>query len=161
MIARSIDQTIRRFAGIYPVVTLPGTRQCGKTTLAKDLFRDYTYINLENPRPAASADADPMSFVERNPAPLIIDEAQRVPSLASAIQVAVDERRDVNFMPALHANRDAGQPERRPLSPFGRTPAPRPIRAAGLPCRRRCWQFASTARPLAPSRCARRAGRSP
>lgn len=78
-------------AGNYPVVTVLGPRQSGKTTLVRACFPGYEYCNLEDPELRALAIADPKEFMYRHPAPLIIDEIQRVPELISVLQVVVDE----------------------------------------------------------------------
>ncbi len=74
----------------YPIVTLLGPRQAGKTTLVRATFPDYTYVNLENPETRQFAVRDPKGFLKTYPCPLIIDEVQRVPELLSWIQVQVD-----------------------------------------------------------------------
>ena len=48
-IKRLIDLELKRCAEFFPVVTILGPRQSGKTTLAKTFFSDYSYINLEDP----------------------------------------------------------------------------------------------------------------
>ena len=93
MIERRLAKTLRKRACEFPVVTLTGPRQSGKTTLVRACFPDYGYANLEDPETRELAETDYRRFFELHPAPLVIDEIQRVPKLASAIQVAVDERR--------------------------------------------------------------------
>lgn len=77
-------------AEVYPVVTLIGPRQSGKTTLAKDTFPNYTYVNLERLETRRFAKEDPKGFFESYPPPLIIDEVQNCPDLLSEIQVLSD-----------------------------------------------------------------------
>jgi hypothetical protein len=48
-IKRDISQELKNLVRTYPVVTITGPRQAGKTTLAKMEFTDYKYCNLENP----------------------------------------------------------------------------------------------------------------
>lgn len=93
MIERSISATIRKSAAQVPVVTLLGPRQAGKTALVRELFPEYTYVNLEDRSARELAENDYLGFFSRYPEPLIIDEVQRVPELLSAIQVRVDEDR--------------------------------------------------------------------
>lgn len=76
----------------FPVVSITGPRQSGKSTLAKHCFSDYAYVNLENPQARAAAIEDPVSFIRNRPERLIIDEAQYAPDLFSMIQVVSDER---------------------------------------------------------------------
>ena len=75
-----------------PVVSITGPRQSGKTTLAKQCFPKYDYVNLENPDMLQDAKADPRVFLARHRHGLIIDEAQLFPELFSYIQTISDER---------------------------------------------------------------------
>lgn len=110
-IPREIAPYAKALAAQFPVLSIQGPRQSGKTTLAKSLFPGYGYVNLEHPDLRTEAETDGASFLRLHPAPLIIDEVQRVPSLLSRIQVAVDERPGKNGLyvltgshqPALHA----------------------------------------------------------
>ncbi len=90
MIQRSAEAYLAKLAMFYPVITVIGPRQSGKTTLVKAFFKEATYVNLEDPELYKLAVADPKEFLRRYPAPLIIDEVQRVPELLSALQVVVD-----------------------------------------------------------------------
>ena len=78
----------------YPVITITGPRQSGKTTLARSTFSEKPYANLENPVTRQFAEEDPLAFLGQYPQGAIIDEIQRVPGLLSYIQVIVDERRE-------------------------------------------------------------------
>ncbi len=78
----------------FPVVSLTGPRQSGKSTLAKKIFPDFLYVNLEDPQTRASALEDPVSFIRNRDSHLIIDEAQYAPDLFSMIQVVSDEREE-------------------------------------------------------------------
>jgi predicted AAA+ superfamily ATPase len=91
MIKRDIEPVVLKSARDFPVVTLIGPRQSGKTTLVKAVFPTHTYCNLENPEIRELARNDPKSFFAQFPAPLVIDEVQRVPELLSWIQVLSDE----------------------------------------------------------------------
>ena len=84
---------LRERASQFPVVTVTGPRQSGKTTLCRQAFPDLPYANLERPDTRAFAQEDPRSFLESFSAGGVIDEIQRVPALLSWIQVLVDERR--------------------------------------------------------------------
>jgi len=85
MITRKIQTTLLELANTYPVVTITGPRQSGKTTLTRMAFPGYTYCNLEHPETRILAQQDPQSFFAQYPTPLIIDEIQRVPELLSYI----------------------------------------------------------------------------
>lgn len=91
MIQRQIGAWLKTMAREYAVISIMGPRQSGKTTLARMLFPDYGYVNLEDPDLRRAAEADGADFIAKHPAPLIIDEVQRVPELLSRIQVKVDE----------------------------------------------------------------------
>ena len=75
------------------VLLLSGCRQCGKTTLARELqtSAQAEYLTLDDLVLKNAAEADPQGFVKRRSKMLIIDEVQRVPSLLPAIKMAVDE----------------------------------------------------------------------
>ena len=91
MIKRKITDVLLAELNKYPVVTLLGPRQSGKTTLVKNALSNYAYVNLEDPELRLMATNDPKGFLKQNSCPLIIDEIQRVPELLSYIQVIVDE----------------------------------------------------------------------
>ena len=90
MIHREISVKLKSLAGTFPVVTIEGPRQSGKTTLARAVFPSYSYANLEDVSARQLAEKDPRGFFERFKPPAIIDEIQRVPELLSAIQSEVD-----------------------------------------------------------------------
>lgn len=93
MITRQIESQLRSLARMYPAVTITGPRQSGKTTLAKAVFPQYQYVSLENFDIRQMAQSDPEGFLQSFPAPVIIDEIQRVPELLSYIQTIVDENK--------------------------------------------------------------------
>ncbi len=90
MIKRSLEAKVKEFAGEYPVLSIVGPRQSGKTTLARYLFPKYRYVSLENLDVRAFAQDDPRGFLYDYPPPVIIDEIQRVPHLFSYLQEKVD-----------------------------------------------------------------------
>jgi len=92
MIKREIQKELLSLARKYPVITLTGPRQAGKTTHVQMVFPDYSYCNLEHPEIRELARADPKSLLNNYRAPVIFDEIQRVPQLLSYIQVMVDSR---------------------------------------------------------------------
>ena len=93
MIQRTIQTQLKKLASMYPVVTITGPRQSGKTTLAKMTFPNYRYVSLENFDVRQMADMDPRGFLKNYTAPVIFDEIQRVPALLSYIQTMVDENK--------------------------------------------------------------------
>ncbi len=91
MIQRAIGPHVLKLAKMYPIVTVTGPRQSGKTTLVRMLFPSFDYVNLEIPDVRAEAIRDPRGFLLRHPAPAVFDEIQHVPSLLSYLQAEVDE----------------------------------------------------------------------
>jgi predicted AAA+ superfamily ATPase len=92
MIERALGKKLKELATKYPVVTLTGPRQSGKSTLLKALFADYRYVSLEDPDMREFSNSDPRGFLASFDDKVIIDEAQRNPQLFSYIQTHVDER---------------------------------------------------------------------
>lgn len=90
MIERSVSDILRKYASWFPVVSVTGPRQSGKSTLVQSVFSDYSYVNLELPGDLEAANTDPLGFIRSHPAPLIIDEAQLAPELFNVIQVESD-----------------------------------------------------------------------
>lgn len=78
-------------AAQYPVVTVTGPRQSGKTTLCRLAFPGLPYANLEQPDTRAFAQGDPQGFLNQFPDGAVLDEIQRVPELLSWVQVLVDK----------------------------------------------------------------------
>jgi predicted AAA+ superfamily ATPase len=90
-IKRVIEGELHQLLKEYPVVTILGPRQSGKTTLTKMALKGTAYANLEDPATREIAQEDPVAFLSRYNGRVIVDEVQRVPELLSHIQVAVDE----------------------------------------------------------------------
>lgn len=90
MIHRLLTDYLLETARYYPVLSLTGPRQSGKTTLAKAAFPAHAYVSLEESEVRAFAKDDPRGFLQHYKGPLIIDEVQRCPDLLSYIQTAVD-----------------------------------------------------------------------
>ncbi|MBN2435786.1 MAG: ATP-binding protein [Spirochaetes bacterium] len=93
-IKREITAELLHCANEYPVITLIGPRQSGKTTLVKKIFPNHSYVNLENPEIKKIAVNDPKTLFAHFPPPVIFDEIQNVPELLSWIQVVVDDKPD-------------------------------------------------------------------
>ena len=93
-IHRVIEKEIIEMSSQYPVVTITGPRQSGKTTLSRQLFKDLPYFSFENPDIRLFASNDPRAFLARNQSGAILDEIQHVPELLSYLQQHVDDNRD-------------------------------------------------------------------
>lgn len=91
MYKRLLTTYIQQLAKKYPVITLLGPRQSGKTTLVKTAFPNKPYVNMEDVDNRYLATLDPKSFMAAYPNGAILDEVQRTPNLLSYIQVRVDE----------------------------------------------------------------------
>jgi len=91
MIVRSIAPVLQKAAGEYPVVTVTGPRQAGKTTLVRMVFPRHAYVSLEDPELRNFALEDPRGFLDQFAGKVILDEVQRTPDLFSYIQGRVDE----------------------------------------------------------------------
>ncbi|HNW60401.1 MAG TPA: ATP-binding protein [bacterium] len=91
MVIREITAHLLELASQYPVITLTGPRQSGKTTLVREVFKEKAYINLELLDQREFALADPRGFLRRVPNGAVLDEIQHVPELLSYIQGITDE----------------------------------------------------------------------
>lgn len=91
MIEREIKSEFLKQLGEFPIVTVLGPRQAGKTTLVKAVLPKYGYVNLEDPQVRAVAEEDPQAFLKQLGFKVIFDEIQRAPHLLSYIQVLVDK----------------------------------------------------------------------
>jgi hypothetical protein len=92
VITRDLAGTLRRCARSYPVVTVTGPRQSGKTTLCRAVFPRKPYVSLEPLDVRRAAAEDPRGFLSEYRRGAVIDEVQHVPELLSYLQAEVDER---------------------------------------------------------------------
>jgi len=90
---RALKPALETALSDTPVVCLLGPRQCGKTTLARQLPAGRTYISLDEDPYFRTASSDPSGFVNALPELVTIDEIQRVPELLPAIKYAIDQNR--------------------------------------------------------------------
>lgn len=91
VIKRNIEDRIREMSRKFPIVSLTGPRQSGKTTLLRSMFPEYQYVSLENPDIQDFALQDPRRFLENYGRYVILDEVQRVPHLFNYLQQKVDD----------------------------------------------------------------------
>jgi predicted AAA+ superfamily ATPase len=92
MVPRRLGMKLRTLARRFPVVTVTGPRQAGKTTLCKALFPRHRYVSLETPDTREYATEDPRGFLAELTRGAVIDEVQRAPVLLSYLQEEVDAR---------------------------------------------------------------------
>jgi predicted AAA+ superfamily ATPase len=91
MIARLLLPKIQKLLKMYPVASVTGPRQSGKSTLIKSAFPDYTYVSLEDPDKREWAASDPRGFLDTYSGRAVIDEAQYATELFSYLQTKVDQ----------------------------------------------------------------------
>jgi predicted AAA+ superfamily ATPase len=89
---RAVTDNALRLFRQYPIVTITGPRQSGKTTLCKKIFKDLAYVSLEDITNRSFAENDPLQFLNKFGKGAVFDEVQRVPSLLSYLQTFVDNR---------------------------------------------------------------------
>lgn len=94
LINRILPKHLKKINQYFPILSLTGPRQAGKTTLLSNHFPDYTYLTLESLDVRQEAQQDPRSFLERYNRRVIFDEAQLVPELFNYLQELVDEDRE-------------------------------------------------------------------
>lgn len=97
MVKREISKKIVQYLKQYPVITITGPRQSGKTTLCKMLFNKKPYVSLEDIDERNFALQDPKGFLNRFPDGAVLDEIQRTPDLLSYIQTIVDHKQKEGF----------------------------------------------------------------
>ncbi len=87
---RQLCKEITRISAHYPILTVTGPRQSGKTTLCKQLYPNYAYINLEDLSLRELVKTNPKGFLEQYKDGVILDEVQTLPELFSYLQVISD-----------------------------------------------------------------------
>jgi len=92
MIPRTLTNKAQSLLTKFPIVSISGPRQSGKTTFSRLVSPDFEYVNVELPDQRLLAERDPRSFLEQHSNKVILDEVQNVPHLFSYIQVFSDER---------------------------------------------------------------------
>lgn len=97
-INRKIEPKILELCPFYPVIIVTGPRQSGKTTMCKQLFKDYNYVNLESFSERRNANNDPEAFLDSIGNKAIIDEVQNSPELLSQIQARVDADKSLRYV---------------------------------------------------------------
>ena len=91
-LTRNIEKEALDLAANYPVLTITGPRQSGKTTLARHLFNKLPYFSFENPDLRSLVINDPRKFLSQLPMGAILDEVQNVPDIISYLQELADDK---------------------------------------------------------------------
>lgn len=92
MLRRTLQDKLIHLFQQFPILSVMGPRQSGKTTLVREAFPGLPYINMEDPSIRYMVQEDPKSFLDSYVGPIIIDEIQHVPELFSYLQVYVDQK---------------------------------------------------------------------
>ena len=87
---RLLSEKCRSLVATFPVVVVTGARQVGKTTLLRHLFPGFDYVVFDPSLDIENARGESDLFLRNHPAPLILDEIQYAPELASAIKRRLD-----------------------------------------------------------------------
>lgn len=93
MIKRDASGTLELYLKTFPVTLVAGPRQSGKTTLVRSRRASWKFFDLERGADNAAVSFDLDGFLEANPSRVVIDEAQKLPELFSALRAAVDKDR--------------------------------------------------------------------
>ncbi len=84
---------LNELLGLFPCVAIVGVRQCGKTTLLKEMLPGWKILDLEKLADLDAAGRDPDLFLRLNPRQVAIDECQLLPAMFAALRVAIDSQR--------------------------------------------------------------------
>ncbi|MGB0885314.1 MAG: ATP-binding protein [Chitinophagales bacterium] len=96
MVQRELKGKIIALKEKFPILTLTGARQTGKTTLLKSIYSEVPYVSLEDIDNREFALNDPRGFLSNYPNGAVIDEIQNVPTIFSYLQTVVDSK-DIHF----------------------------------------------------------------
>lgn len=92
MVNRILEKKAAELLTKFPILTINGPRQSGKTTLCRALRPDYVYLNMELPENRLFAEQDPHQFLQTYKDGVILDEVQAVPGLFPYLQYYTDLR---------------------------------------------------------------------
>jgi len=94
ILKRNIEEKVNNLLEYFPIVIILGVRQCGKTTLAKQLRPHWKHFDLERGRDIAFISRDVEFFFKEYPHSIIIDEAQVYPTLFQELRGLIDRDRN-------------------------------------------------------------------
>jgi len=93
ILSKKLENTTKTFSATY----LNGPRQCGKSTLVRNLLslNNVNYLTFDTTTVRTAAKKDPDAFIASLPKDRlnIIDEVQRVPAVHLLIKKSIDEKR--------------------------------------------------------------------
>jgi uncharacterized protein len=124
MIARKIQPLIEAQMFKGKVIVIYGPRRSGKTTLSKEIAKnfDHSYFSCDDPKvvemlaPASSQDL--MRFLGKKPL-IILDEAQKVTNIGTTLKILVDSHPEIQFIATGSSSLDLANKTKEPLT--GRT----------------------------------------
>ena len=93
-IQRNITSKVEKCLQNFPAVALIGSRQCGKTTLAKYILEknpNSLYLNLENPDDLSKLEQPTLFFYQYSDRLICLDEIQRKPEIFSVLRSIIDK----------------------------------------------------------------------
>ena len=90
---RVIEYKVDSLLGMFPVVAVVGPRQCGKSTMVRQLRPGWRYYDLENPSDFQLISDDPEMFFKLNSENVIIDEVQQYPEIFRVLRGVIDSDR--------------------------------------------------------------------
>jgi predicted AAA+ superfamily ATPase len=90
---RVIQEKVEKLLGMFPIVAVVGSRQCGKSTFVNHLRPQWKYYDLESPDDYQLISSDPVAFFSINHGDVIIDEAQQYPEIFKTLRGVVDADR--------------------------------------------------------------------
>jgi predicted AAA+ superfamily ATPase len=93
MLTRVFSERIRELLRRFPVVSVLGPRQCGKTTFIRSALPQWQYFDIEKPSDYARLAGDPERALQALKTHFILDEAQELPSLFPVLRSHVDQNR--------------------------------------------------------------------
>lgn len=90
---RTTETLVNRMLKVFPVVGVTGPRQSGKSTLLKNILKNYEYVTFDDAQKIRLFEDDPEGFIQNYRKKVIFDEVQLVPSLFSMIKLFIDRDR--------------------------------------------------------------------
>ena len=97
-INRELHKEMIRLKAYFPVIVLTGPRQSGKTTLSKNLFAEFHYVDMMRAADRHLIESSPEVFLKQYAKGLIIDEAQYWPDLFPYVKIVADQLPNSNFI---------------------------------------------------------------